>query len=61
MKKIKIIISTFAQYLIIRAFCENFKIWLEKNKRIMNGLFLAIKFKIRFKLKFYKKYGFDFK
>lgn len=61
MKKVKLLISTFAQHLIIKTFCENFKVWFERNQRRMNGLFLAIKFKIRFKMKFYKKYGFEYK
>ena len=36
---------------------KNYDLWREHNKQKMNNMFLAIKFKIRFKVKFCRQYG----
>ncbi len=37
---------------IFKALTVNYKIWHQKNIRKFNNFFLAIKFKIRYKIKF---------
>ena len=37
---------------IFKALTKNFEIWHQKNIRLFNNFFLAIKFKIRYKLRF---------
>lgn len=45
------------QDLIVRRFCTNFTLWQEAATQKMNNLFLAIKFKVRFRYRFCRKYG----
>lgn len=40
--------------------CQDFSVWQEHNRYNLNKLFLAIKFKHRFRERFYKKYGYNF-
>jgi hypothetical protein len=40
--------------------CEDFGYWQQHNRDNLNKLFLAIKFKVRFRERFYKKYGYSF-
>lgn len=45
----------------MKAITINYKIWHQRNISKFNNFFLAIKFKIRYKNKFQKNYGKDFK
>ena len=57
MKKVNLIISLIQTQKVITKVCEDFKLWQEHNRYNLNKLFLAIKFKFRFRQRFYKKYG----
>lgn len=46
---------------IIKHCCSNYLIWKDHNMVKMTHMFLAIRFKIRFRKNFYDKYGYDFK
>lgn len=43
---------------LIKRFCQNFQLWQEAATQKLNNMFLAIKFKVRFRYRFCKKYGF---
>ena len=60
MKKVTLIIALIQTQKVQRKLCEDFTIWQEQNMYNLNKLFLAIKFKVRFRERFYKKYGYDF-
>lgn len=60
MKKVTLLVSLIQIQKNLSKVCEDFKMWQEHNRYNLNKLFLAIKFKIRFRERFYKKYGRDF-
>ena len=45
---------------ILVTLCKNFAVWRERNLLKLNQMFLAIRFKFRFRNRFYQKFGKSF-
>lgn len=58
---VKRLIATMTIRTILVTLCENFAVWRARNLRKLNQMFLAIRFKFRFRNRFYEKFGKTFK
>ena len=58
--KNKHLIALIQRQIVIKKIVDNFLQWKEENRRKVSWAFIAIKMKIRFRMRFYRKMGFDF-